>query len=498
MAMQLELATPVPSKGAKTPKYRANQEGDSPLYDGRYGANKANLKAAPVEIYHPAIASFLVGMEDKALKVPDDVVFATAKLMHSLSEVIKNEKDRTDTRPILKELIRQQFDSIMNTNRTVADHVAPSDTKSPFEDKAALVIVEEKVEMGKSGDAVVQGALSWLAWVKDVKRRDLIMQTFVPSFIISISGPWIAISAAIFTTDPIIQRLTDYISLGEPCVINDLRVNTVARVFYSLQRAVEMLRRFYDAVPVEPISGDEETRFFPLARSYLKDGALVSLRYLRRLGVDGPDCVTFLAETEERSKNEKASGRQEPGGTRQTKKLVVKFVERYSREAHELLASAGLAPKLEYYGPVWPESESENFKSSLLPRRMVVMEHIDGVEAFDAFDGQVLPKGVQLAVKQALSILHTNHLVHGDIRRKNILIEHQKDATDDFTVRTKIIDFDWAGEQLTVKYPLRVRGIFMEQGVRAYATILPEHDLAMAERTFRDGSDGEISFAPGS
>ncbi|KAM5530485.1 hypothetical protein V8D89_015839 [Ganoderma adspersum] len=467
---QIGIKTPVPSTGIIPHKFREHQDGPNPLYNGRYGAKKANLKAAPVQIYHPTFTAFLAYRKD-ATEIPTDIIITTRDLMKSLSEVVEKEAHCMQTRALLSSLLGHLLIEIKNSNRTIADHIGTLSL-------GVFVIVEEKLDMGKSGDAVTQGSFSWLAWFKDDDRKTLLHNIFAPCFTIAVSGPWIAISGAIFATHAVIQTLTDYISLSDSHILDEEYVTEIARMFYALQRAVAMLREHYETVQevkLECPPRDVETRFFPMATSYFKDGVEVRFRYLRRLGEQGPRCVTFLVELEQ-SKS-KSDDKQ--------KRFVVKFVDHYSCKAHKLLTASNMAPKLEYYGSIWSEMQVPN--SSLLPHKMVVMEYIDGRTAFDLFHGETVPKGVQDAVTKALGCLHKEGLVHGDIRRKNILIENPGDTVN-YLLRTKIVNFDRAGEEQKVTFLPSVNDRLWPEGVRELDKILYIHDISMAKLTFSDKS----------
>lgn len=165
---------------------------------------------------------------------------------------------------------------------------------------------------------------------------------FCPSFIISVAGPWINISGAILTTAPIVQRLTEYIWLGRGIAINDARIWHVARMFYALRRALNALRDWYTEMQVP---ADLSSRLFPLATSCaLPGGASFGFKYEKPLKGPDPSCATFLVRIVSSSDPEKYSV---------DRRMVVKFVETYGKDAHELLARNDFAPELIYYGDVW-------------------------------------------------------------------------------------------------------------------------------------------------
>ena len=110
------------------------------------------------------------------------------------------------------------------------------------------------------------------------------------------------------------------------------------------------------------------------------------------------------------------------------KSAVVKFVKTYGEDVHALLAANQLAPKL------------YEVKKLCGGMKVVAMEKVDGTLASMA---SITP-GVTNAFKKAVALMQQNNYVHGDLRPQNIII------TDN---SVRILDFDWAGQEQTVRYP---------------------------------------------
>ena len=107
--------------------------------------------------------------------------------------------------------------------------------------------------------------------------------------------------------------------------------------------------------------------------------------------------------------------------------VVVKFTPWYGESVHELLAEHDMAP------PLFACEHVAGMK-------MVVMGYCTGSMWPDSPS-----KAHMELVKRAESLLGEANLVHGDLRKPNILVEGEK---------IRIIDFDWAGTAGTVKYPI--------------------------------------------
>jgi RIO-like serine/threonine protein kinase len=106
---------------------------------------------------------------------------------------------------------------------------------------------------------------------------------------------------------------------------------------------------------------------------------------------------------------------------------------------------------------------------------MVVMEYIDGETCEDG-----VSDAVRIAVCDTVEYLHSQGMVHGDVRRPNIIIE--RGEGDDEECRVKILDFDWAGREGEARYPLRLSPGLWPDGVGDNKFILAVHDIEMLKR----------------
>ncbi|KAJ8483069.1 hypothetical protein ONZ51_g4948 [Trametes cubensis] len=442
---------------------------NAPILDGRYASHSIPRVAAPVEIHHPAFAIFLGHVNDPTLSVPDDTVKTTAQFMLSQSQIATVENQRTNIRLHLGNLLGISAIPNPNWNRTSSHHVVTIPAEANFGEQAALAIVEEKGELGTNGEPSVQGSFSYHAFWNDADRPKLLKACPCPSFIISVAGPWLVICGAIYSSLPVVHRLTDYIWLGYSRAIDDGHILRVARIFYALHLGMQNLKTYYETLEYNP--EDTTSRYFPLATSYVQpNGEKVEFKYKAPLKVGDLSCVTYLA-TDCRDPQ---------------RKLIVKFVERYGEKAHKLLAENQLAPELLYYGDVWTILEAARGSR---PRQMVVMEYIRGRTAAELKE---VPQCVRDAIKRALELLHEKKMVHGDIRLPNVIIQDRDEGEegdggnayggDKLADRVKLIDFHWAGDEGTVRYPHFLSRQGRVAGVEDYGFILAAHDDAMVRK----------------
>ena len=254
----------------------------------------------------------------------------------------------------------------------------------------------------------------------------------------------------------------------------------LARVFYALRLAVEALDEYYDQVSKDQdvpklVRDEPHPRFFPHITRFVEHCSLATERkwiefeYIDVPRVDATN-VTFIGQV-------KSSDR----------KLVIKFVGRYGVEAHDLLASKGMAPRLLYCGLLDGNSDVRHGENSLArggikagglyvgPVRMVVMEYVEGSTLDKTPDP---PEDTRTQIERAVRTLHDGQFVFGDLREPNIVISGTK---------AYLIDFDWAGKEKEARYPLHLSpNVNWPEEPRKLELkpILVKHDLFMLDQLF--------------
>ena len=143
--------------------------------------------------------------------------------------------------------------------------------------------------------------------------------------------------------------------------------------------------------------------------------------------------------------------------------VFVKFATRYNASAHELLADAGLAPRLRYFSELKPGET----------HFMVVMDRIAGHDML----GEQFQKQDLIRVQNAKNLLHENDFVFGDLRPNNMV--KPMDETG-----VVLVDFDWCGKDGVDKYPLFINKLACEwhRDVRGGAIMRKDHDDHLFER----------------
>ncbi|KAH8823349.1 hypothetical protein DL96DRAFT_1469435, partial [Flagelloscypha sp. PMI_526] len=404
----------------------------------------------PIHIFHDCFSQF--EHDARNIKVEATFMQKVIKLFDKSSAIYESENGHSAA---LVECLNDilGFELVKETNLGDA---APNSTyslcleldpRSGHESRAILMAYENNDEFGigaLSSDVQAQMSARRIWAQRDAALA--LNRGCCPTFLLSTSGPYLMVSGMVITKVPIVRRLTPWLSMVD--VSHDSRpYEEVARVLLALQNAVVNLEQFWKELSLS-LSPDEpsHSRFMPWRTSYEVSGRVVEFEYIRALEKYTSN-VTFLARHVERGK----------------KLIVVKFVasDRYGVQAHRLLADNSLAPRLLYHGPL---------SSTCTWLSMVVMEHISGRTL-----AEVDPKpGLHAQVKQALQLLHSQNLVFGDLRSRNIMIDSDN--------KVKLIDFDWVGVAGEATYPFRMSlNIMWAEGMGRGQVMQIHHDDDMLE-----------------
>lgn len=263
----------------------------------------------------------------------------------------------------------------------------------------------------------------------------------------------------IITANCIVQRLTDFLWVPAHSTHDDGQCRRIARILYALRESIQRLDLWYqtikDVTPFNPSFPAIHPRFFPSPDTYWYDDVPVKFAYQRPLEKN-VSCITYLAETIEDN----------------PKDIVVKFVTSYGVDAHRKMASTGFAPQLLYYGRIDMTPDTPSYGDL----RMVVMEYVYGLTLEDALKQRKIPPRFKDDLREAFEQLHSAGYVFGDLRQPNVIVTPEEKGKS----TAQLVDFDWAGKEGEVKYPVSISGsIKWPEGVQGLDYIKKEHDLLM-------------------
>ncbi|KAG2103787.1 uncharacterized protein F5147DRAFT_638712 [Suillus discolor] len=449
--LKLGSDCPLPSEAAESNQYCAIQGGPRKIYDGRYAQSKpADTTAPPIQLFNPAFAFFSSKAFDPTYEVPNDILRATPTLMAEFATIYSKEDDRrSNLVSLLDNVLGHGFvKEQIRDGKCVPDGVALA-----FYDKIpiCLIVDEEKDDFGDGGsDPSVQASFSFLR-ISCQKEAELPFMCNCPAFLTARAGPRLVVLGAILREKCIVQRLTDFIWIPTRSSLDDGHCLRIGRVMHALKESITLLKDWYD----NKVFKRDEPRYDITSYTYKRDGKVVKFTYQQPLEAH-PACVTYLAKTVETDSIH----------------VVVKFVTRYGADAHMAMAEAGFAPKLLYYGPI----DTMPHMPSYGKLRMVVMEYVDGTTASNA---RVLPRSFKQDLTKAIEYCHERGFVFGDLRKPNIMITKEN--------KVQLIDFDWAGCEGRVTYPVSIGSIDIEwpAGVGGLNLILQQHDHDMLVRHFK-------------
>ena len=148
---------------------------------------------------------------------------------------------------------------------------------------------------------------------------------------------------------------------------------------------------------------------------------------------------------------------------------VVKFTPQYNKAAHKLLADAGFAPKLHF---------CELIVGNLY---IVVMGRVKGKSIWQLLqEKESIPSLVHTQVKTAVSCLHDENIVFGDLRDANVLYSRSDDSAEG---NIYLVDFDWTDKHGAGQYPptLNISNAWPDD-VMPSGVMRKEHDLWQLDR----------------
>ena len=234
----------------------------------------------------------------------------------------------------------------------------------------------------------------------------------------------------------------------------------IARHLGAMKKTINLLRKYYEGFPKTAASGDEHDVRHPYPHCFksLVDSKECHFNYTRQMD----DKLLFFGYVV--PKNSADSRRDQP-----KEELCIKFVRRYSKEAHRICASGLCAPRL------------RGFESLPGGWYMVVMDAVDK-EYIDLskLDKSARTPDLLEKIRAKLSHLHQEGYVHGDVRDTNVMVRPDGKGF-------MLVDFDWSGEIGEVRYPINiVKGLQLWRPDEAEdgQLITADHDQEMLEYMF--------------
>jgi len=402
----------------------------------------------PLELLHPIFAEFKANVKHHE-PTPKDNALAL-EMCNVMSEPGENEATQSEKfrRILSKHYNIELYPAAVSSTKRISDgHAIVGDYM--------YVVFEMKVWNG-NGDPEIQASLYPLeAFRPVIKKKDPL--DILPCIIVYCVGTIVGFSGTAFTDRFQLESLTSCFPLHtNPHNNNDTTL--LARAFGAFKIAVEKLRDHYEKLISRNIDELQTPEIqlgvtFPYPHSYDTAGG-TTIEFTYNFRFDAKKLI-FVATTTE--------------GT----KVLVKFTQRYSEEAHRHCAEAGVAPSL------------LGFQSLPAEWYMVVMGYLNPTtyRVLESEDGS--NSALRAEIRRVVEVLHNGGFVHGDIRNVNMVMRHPW-GTEEKAQNVFLLDFDWAGRTGNTKYPpnLNVQSVKRHDEAKDGATITEEHDWAMVNCIF--------------
>ncbi|KAI0090497.1 hypothetical protein BDY19DRAFT_1055504 [Irpex rosettiformis] len=435
-----------PSQASRLSSWIKKQVGINakPIYNGR----SYELLPPPIVIAHPAFARFLAlqsGCSSSALPLSSSEMHRAYEFYKVSLNFYSNEGERQkelrDTLKILGQLVFYDVSLFFNSDKQSfrPDGSITTQVTLPGAKHAVVVIClqELKNEVGEGGtDPIRQAEYNYQVLVSSKEYADVRKVSCCPMILLVVAGPNIWVYGAAFMGSRFLTECLGSCYVVQALSASSEQVTRLAWLLRALEVSCQELLDYYSTLSFE----DTTLSWRPHFDKYQKeDGTKVELVYLRQLAANYASKPLYEAHIKGNPSD----------------RVVVKFTSTYSRQAHELLAQAQLAPALQFCEQV-PEV------GNLYVVIMDYVKHDVGALFHPA------------ALCEAVNLLHKNDLVHGDLRRPNVLVVGNE---------VRLIDFDWSGKSGEVRYP---ETILLEHewhpDVDRCGPIEKEHDAYMFEK----------------
>ncbi|CAG8594656.1 7886_t:CDS:2 [Funneliformis mosseae] len=440
--VNIGLKAKPPSSGAKPSTFFTTQI-NNPILNGR----PLELTGPPISIYNRNFTQFLEDFNNMELEVPHEILEWVMDIISASADRYLNEDGRMKK---MREILSKKFGTIALTSYGKGCQCDGLLMAKVGLLDACIGIIEGKNEIGSGGtDPSLQGSIYYRDYWSQTVVKQIRDCCCVPSFIITIAGPWICIFGGIFLNRVVVQPLTDIIPLTIN-VRNEDQMNRIARLFQALRLALVRLGNFYNNLDLTLLRQVEQ-RHFPYLRSFKLDNKNVNFIYIKELEDDHTRNI-WKARTMNMENNYD---------------IVVKFVKNYNMTAHNICSGKGYSPKLLY-------QSSKNEFLALGKYRMIIMEFV-GISLDRKLNQREIRSNniIYDDVKFAIELLHSNNYVFADLRLPNILVYDENEIQ-----RAMLIDFDWCGKHGVDKYPSSLNiSIQWPTNVKPGTFLMKEHDI---------------------
>ncbi|KAF6743651.1 hypothetical protein DFP72DRAFT_932326 [Ephemerocybe angulata] len=401
----------------------------------------------PAALFNGALGRLQQCLSEKNDVIPHERAVQTAGIyIARATETYNDEQARQDAMmPIVEEVL----------GRATEWHGDLEPGACWFSNDFVSMILEMKHVPGINGDPIFQCLADLSKIISSPKYDTFRGSCNFPVVLIGLAGSRIHVSVAVylgalFVSDLLTLDLSGGFHGGPTTIL-------LARIFNALYSCCEELDGYYNGVC--PSSRFDASFLYPHPIA-ADDSPLPVIQYDKYIGLDGSPTET-VPDLGERCTAIYT------GFVDEDKPVVIKFTQCYNKEAHTLLAKAGLAPQLYF---------CNHIVGDIL---MVVMEYMPRATSVrqltQGHHRPRLPPVILKEVKHAVKLLHDAGIVFGDLRDGNILYSMDQQTGEEHVV---LVDFDWPGVAGESRYSATLNiNAEWAPGVDQYSVMEKEHDL---------------------
>ncbi|KAF8834021.1 hypothetical protein BDN67DRAFT_915782 [Paxillus ammoniavirescens] len=401
-----------------------------------------NEETIPVTLLHPVFGKFLDDCQTYKITAQDNVFIERMRKAMSILHDDKSDQISKVDKALQSYGIHLNFSKIEQTGHEMDGEMSINGHR--------YLIAEFKNEAGSlSADPYCQAVSDYLESTRENAPK--LSGSSIPCFVLAVFGPHIVFAGGAWNLRPTVQIFSTPLAFHFHST--DMQnQTTAARHMGAFRNALESLKEYYESMQpanvITPTTSPRLPHLFPHPVSF------TSLADERQ--------IKFQYQNQPFEQNLIFFGTREDDGAR----ICIKFVRRYSHEAHSLCASLECAPALLGF---------ERIPGGWF---MVVMDALS--EDYVPLASSSLSASAFTSIRKKLKDLHNGGFVHGDIRDTNIMVTDKE--------QFMIIDFDWAGKINKVRYPPYVNreDIWRPDGAIDGELILTEHDDAMLDCAARE------------
>ncbi|CAB4388790.1 unnamed protein product [Rhizophagus irregularis] len=235
-----------PSVKARPEKFFKDQQ-TNPILNGRPLENTG----PPIALFNNTFSLFLNDFHNENLEITSDFLIWTEELILAAADSYDNEEERNEK---IRVILMEKLGAILLIESGKIKKKCKSD--GIFTITSGLFFVHSS-----KNDPTIQGAIYYRDYWSQQNVEQIRNCCCAPSFIIAMVGAWFCILGGVFLSRVVVQPLTDLIPLTINLQDFD-EVRRIARLFYSLSRALQQLSLFYQNLKLTP----SDQQFFPYIR----------------------------------------------------------------------------------------------------------------------------------------------------------------------------------------------------------------------------------------